>query len=98
MVARVCRLIRLAVASIVDAHRRVGLDFPVTAGVSETLRGLSWQKGVSQKQTRPLDADALAAIRATALNPRISRGGLLEVELRLACQLGRPHSVAVDPN
>ncbi len=72
--------VRLAIAAIVDAHRRVGLDSPVTAGVSETLRGLSRQLGVSQKQARPLDADALAAIRATALSPRISRGGSLESE------------------
>ena len=72
--------IRLAVAAIVDAHRRVGLESPQTAGVTETLRGLSRQLGVSQKQARPLDADALAAIRATALNPRISRGGSLESE------------------
>ena len=48
--------------------------------VSETLRGLSRQLGVSQKQARPLDADALAAIRATALNPRKARGGSLEME------------------
>ena len=55
--------IRLAVAAVVDAHRRVGLESPQTAGVTETLRGLSRQIGVSQKQARPLDADALAAIR-----------------------------------
>ncbi len=72
--------IRLAVAAIVDAHRRVGLESPQTAGVTEALRGLSRQLGVSQKQARPLDADALAAIRATALNPRMSRGGSLEME------------------
>ena len=72
--------IRLAVASIVDAHRRVNLESPQTAGVTETLRGLARQIGVSQKQARPLDADALAAIRATALNPRISRGGSMESE------------------
>ena len=72
--------VRLAVAAIVDAHRRVDLESPQTAGVSETLRGLSRQIGVSQKQARPLDADALAAIRATALNPRRSRGGSLETE------------------
>ena len=70
--------IRLALAAIVDAHRRVGLESPQSAGVTETLRGLSLQIGVSQKQARPLDADALAAIRATALNPRISRGGSFE--------------------
>ena len=72
--------IRLAIAAIVDAHRRVGLESPQTAGVTETLRGLSRHVGVSQKQARPLDADALAAIKATALNPRISRGGSLETE------------------
>ena len=72
--------IRLGVAAIVDAHRRVGLESPQAAGVSETLRGLSRRIGVSQKQARPLDADALAAIRATALNPRKSRGGSLESE------------------
>ena len=72
--------IRLAVAAIVDAHRRVGLESPQTTGVTETLRGLSRQIGISQKQARPLDADALAAIRATTLNPRRSRGGSFETE------------------
>ena len=33
--------IRLAVAAIVDAHRRVGIESPQTTGVTETLRGLS---------------------------------------------------------
>ena len=73
--------IRLAVAAIVDAHRSVGLESPQTTGVTETLRGLSRQVGVSQKQARPLDADALAAIRATAFAVRESRvGGSLEME------------------
>ena len=68
--------IRLGVAAIVDAHKHVGLESPQTAGVSETLRGLSRQVGISQKQARPLDADALAAIRATAL-----RWGRLDIAL-----------------
>ena len=72
--------IRFAVAAIVDAHRSVGLESPQSAGVTETLRGLSRQLGVSQKQARPLDADALADIRATALNIRRSRGGWFETE------------------
>ena len=72
--------IRLAIAAIVDARRHVGLESRQTAGVSETMRGLSRQIGVGQKQARPLDADALAAIRATALNPRRARGGSLESE------------------
>ena len=46
--------VRRAVAAIVDAHRRVGLASPQIAGISETLRGLSRQVGVSQKQARPL--------------------------------------------
>ena len=50
------------------------------AGVAETLRGLTRQTGVNQKQARPLDADALAAIRATAFIPRRTRGGSLESE------------------
>ena len=80
--------IRLSIAAIVDAHRRVELESPQTAGVGETLRGLSRRLGVGQKQARPLDADALAAIRATALNPRRSRGGSLETE-HIALKRGR---------
>ena len=72
--------VRLAVASIVDAHRREGLESPVNAGVSEILRGPTRQIGVNQKQAKPLDADALAAIRATPFTPRRSRGGSLESE------------------
>ena len=72
--------VRLALSAIVDAHKRVGLESPQTAGVSETLRGLFRQVGVSQKQAKPLDADALAAIRATAFTPRRSRGGSMETE------------------
>ena len=72
--------IRLAVSAIVDAHTRVDLESPVNTGVSVTLRGLARQTGVNQKQAKPLDADALAAIRATAFTPRRTRGGSLESE------------------
>ena len=72
--------VRLAVAAIVDAHRRVGLESSVNAGVAETLRGLTRQIGANQKQAKPLDADVLAAIRATAFTPRKSRGGSMETE------------------
>ena len=78
--------VRLAVAAIVDAHRRVGLESPQTTGVTETLRGLSRQVGVAQKQAKPLDADSLAAIKATAFTSRRSRGGSLESEVTaLSC-------------
>ena len=33
--------VRLVVSAIVDAHKRVGLESPVNAGVTETLRGLA---------------------------------------------------------
>ena len=80
--------VRLAVVVIVDAHRRVSMESPHTDGASETMRDLSRRIGVGQKQARPLDADALAAIRATALNPRKSRGGSLESE-EIALRRGR---------
>ena len=72
--------VRLAVLAIVDAHKRVDLESPVNTGVSVTLRGLARRVGASQKQAKPLDADALAAIKATAFTPRRSRGGSLESE------------------
>ena len=72
--------VRVAVSAIVDVHRSVDLESPVNAGVSVTLRGLARRVGASQKQAKPLDADALAAIRATAFTPRRSRGGSLESE------------------
>ena len=72
--------VRLAVAAIVDAHKRLGQESPVNAGVAETLRGLTRQFGANQKQAKPLDADALAAIRATAFTPRESRGGSMGTE------------------
>ena len=70
--------VRLAVSAIVDAHRRVGLESPVNSDATETVRGLARRVGASQRQAKPLDADALAAIRATAFTPRRSRGGSLE--------------------
>ena len=80
--------VRLAVSAIVDAHRRVDLESPVNAGVTETLRGLARRVGASQKQAKPLDADALAAVRATAFTPRRSRGGSLGSEV-FALKRGR---------
>ena len=70
--------VRLAVSAIVDAHKRVGLDSPV---MSRKPCG-AWRDGsaASQRQAKPLDANALAAIRATAFTPRRSRGGSLESE------------------
>ena len=55
--------VRFSVAAIVDAHRRVGLESTVNAGVSETLYGLAGQTDVNQKQAKLLDAYALVAHR-----------------------------------
>ena len=72
--------IRLAVAAIVDAHKSVGQESPQTTQVSLKPCGACQDKtGVSQKQARPLDADALAAIRATALNPQQVEGRVVRV-------------------
>ena len=60
----------------------------MNAGVTEILRGLARQIGVNQKQAKPLDADALAAIGATAFTPRRSRGGSLKSE-EFALKRGR---------
>ena len=72
--------IRLALSAIVDAHRQLRLASPLSAGVSQTLRGLSRRLAGAPKQAKPLDADALAAIKATAFLPRTTRGGLRETQ------------------
>ena len=54
----------------------VGLESPQTTGVTETLRGLSRQVGVSQKQARPLDADALAADQGDCVHTANNAWGL----------------------
>ena len=74
--------LRAAASAIAAAHRAAGTESPTEQLlVRSTLRGLSRQAadaGHQQTQARPLDGPALAAIRATALLPRRSRGGTLE--------------------
>ena len=52
------------------------------------LRRLTRRVGVVQNQAKPVDTDALAAIRATAVAPRTTRDGSLEVE-ETALKCGR---------
>ena len=68
--------IRLAVAAIADAHKRAGLESPVNAGVSETLRGLARQVGADQRQAKPLDADD----QGDRVHAKKVAGGSLESE------------------
>ena len=67
--------IRTARAAIGDAHRQAGLDDPTAhAGVKAVLAGLVRADTRPQEQARPLTAEALAAVKATAFQPRRHQG------------------------
>ena len=67
--------IRQARAAIVKGTELTGWPRPSGPGVAETMRGLGRILKGPQKQAAPLSAEALAAIRATALTPHRTRGG-----------------------
>ena len=73
--------VRADAAGIAAAHRAAGHDTPTaTEGVRATLRGLARQRaGHKRRQAGALTDSALAAIRATACQPRRGRGGALEI-------------------
>lgn len=83
--------VRQAASAIAFAHRAAGAPNPCqSALVRAVLSGLSRRAsldGARSRQAQPLDADALAAIRATARIPRRGRGGALETA-ELADQRG----------
>ena len=71
--------LRTAAAAIACIHRASGLDDPcASAEVRRVLSGATRKAGKKQKQAAALTAEALAMIRATAHEPRPSRGGLPE--------------------
>ena len=70
--------IRQARASIVRGAELAGWPRPDGSGVAEIMRGLGRILKGPQKQASPLNAEVLAAIRATALAPRCTRGGHTE--------------------
>ena len=82
--------IRGARAGIADAHRQAGHeDAAAHPGVKQVMAGLARQDPRPQSQARPLTAEALAAIRATACTPRRCGGrwahrleSALDAELR----------------
>ena len=70
--------VRQARAAIVRGAELTGWPRPDDPAVTETMRGLGRILRGPQKQAAPLCAEALAAIRATALTPRRTRGGHTE--------------------
>ena len=66
--------IRQARASIVRGAELAGWPRPDGSGVAEIMRGLGRILKGPQKQASPLNAEVLAAIRATALAPRRTGG------------------------
>ena len=71
--------LRVAAAAIAFVHRVAGMENPCARPeVERTLRGAARKAGTAQKQARGLTADGLAAIQATAFDPRPGRGGRLE--------------------
>ena len=62
---------RAARAAISDAHKRAGIEDSAShEGVKRVLAGLAREDTRPQRQAKPLTAEALAAIRATAKLPR----------------------------
>lgn len=71
--------LRTAAAAIAFRHRAAGLNDPCAAEeVRRALNGATRKAGRMQKQAAALTDAALAAIRATAYEPRLGRGGRRE--------------------
>ena len=63
--------VRLHRAAIAAAHRRAGHTDPTeNEGIKLIMQGIARSHGRRQKQARPLTAEAMAAVRATARLPR----------------------------
>ena len=76
--------VRLDAAAIGHQHRQHRFSNPIDSeGVKTVLAGLArlGQAG-AQKQAKGISREDLAAIRATACNPRVGRGGKMETEDR----------------
>ena len=71
--------LRMAAAAIAFVHKNAGMDDPCASPeVKKTLKSATRRAGRSQKQAEALTAEALDAIRSTAHNPRVGRGGRME--------------------
>lgn len=71
--------LRMVASAIAYVHKTAGMDDPCAGTeVRRTLRSATRKAGKSQKQAEALTDEAMDAIRLTARNPRIGRGGRLE--------------------
>ena len=71
--------LRMAASAIAYVHKTAGMHDPCASPeVRRTLRSATRKAGKSQKQAEALTDKAMDAIRLTARNPRIGRGGRLE--------------------
>ena len=71
--------LRAAAAAIAFVHRAAGRENPCARPeVKRTLRGATRKAGRAQKQAEGLTEEALTAIRSTACEPRLGRGGRFE--------------------
>ena len=67
--------IRLHKAAIAGIHRRTGNEDPtIHEGVKRVMGGIARTKGRAQRQAKPLTAEALAAVKATATGRRVLKG------------------------
>ena len=81
--------IRLHKAALAAVHKAAGHDDPTDhEGVRKVMKGIARTHGRAQKQAKPLTAEALAAVRATA-STRRPRGRRQEARIRPESLLAR---------
>ena len=73
--------LRLTKSALAAVHRSTGYQDPTdNEGVRKVLAGIVRVNGRPQRQTKPLTETALAAVRATAMQPRRYRGRAVRAE------------------
>ena len=82
--------IRLHKAGLAAIHKAAGHSDPTsTEGVRQIMKGIARAHGKPQKQARPLTAEALAALKATARSRRPLEGGKRQESAERASWRGR---------
>ena len=82
--------VRLHKAALAAVHKANGHDDPTdNEGVKRILQGISRAHGRAQKQAKPLTAEALAAVRATANSRRSLADGKRQESAEKASWRGR---------
>ena len=67
--------LRLTKSALAAVHRSAGHQDPTdNEGVRKVMAGIARVNGCPQRQAKPLTEIALAAVKATAMQPRIHRG------------------------